>query len=353
MVTPDPQSDPQVPDPPASQDQQPTTTSKQPNAWLQLLRLPNLFTVPGDPAAGFILGYLLHGGLKNPLDLPAMLLAGCAGLMLYAGGLVFNDVFDLSEDRRDRPYRPIASGRIPLWAALLLGISLLSGGFACAWAVSIPAGTLAGVLAALVLLYDALLKRLPVIGPLTMGACRGLSFLLGVTAAAGWVAFQQSFIIYSAALLTAYVAAVTVLARGEARTMPLVVKRWLPLAALATGYVLIPLAILVIKDFIHGGGPDPPFAIFATLVVYGPVVLLFALPAILACVTALRCALALGGRASPAIVQHTVGRLIRNLLFVQVSLAVWFTAPGLALAGVLLVVFYPLSLSTARRFYAS
>ncbi|HOD81499.1 MAG: prenyltransferase [Planctomycetes bacterium ADurb.Bin126] len=358
MGTPDPQPAPHSPDPSAPQPQQQTTKTKQPNAWLQLLRLPNLFTVPGDPAAGFILAWLSTGsGPKPSLNVTVLLLAACAGLLLYAAGLVFNDVFDLAEDRRDRPRRPLPSGRISLRKAVAAGAALLCGGVGCAFAASVPAGVLAAGLGVLILLYDALLKRLPLIGPLAMGACRGLNFLLGATAAGGWLAFQSLLILYCAALLTAYVAAVTAIARGETRTLPLAVKRWLPAAALATGLVLLPMGGLVVMMWADASAMDSwniAWDVWSFSLAWREFLLLIVLlPGMLAVLTAIRCARDLRGLPQPALIQRTIGRLIRNLLLIQAALAFWPIKPGMVIAAILLLVFYPLSLFTARRFYAS
>src|SRR5262245_2678680 len=84
--------------------------------WLQLFRVPNLFTVPGDPLAGFLLatGWTHEG--RAWLDGRAAF-AVVASVCLYAAGLAMNDLCDLAEDRRDRPARPLASGAIPVSAA--------------------------------------------------------------------------------------------------------------------------------------------------------------------------------------------------------------------------------------------
>jgi 4-hydroxybenzoate polyprenyltransferase len=77
------------------------------SAWLRLLRLPNLLTVPGDVLAGFLLAPAAAGGAGSI----RCLLAIPAGLLLYAAGLVLNDLFDYAEDLRDRPDRPLPSQR--------------------------------------------------------------------------------------------------------------------------------------------------------------------------------------------------------------------------------------------------
>src|SRR4051812_1422919 len=100
--------------------------------WLQLFRAPNLFTVPGDPLAGFLLAYgWTHDGSAH-LDARA----GCAvaaSLCLYAGGLVMNDLADAAEDRRDRPQRPIPSGSVPIRSALTACALLSVAGIGAMW----------------------------------------------------------------------------------------------------------------------------------------------------------------------------------------------------------------------------
>ena len=150
-------------------------------AWAQLLRLPNLFTVPGDPLAGFALA----GGLAAAGDLLTVLPCAVAAVGLYCAGMILNDVFDRAEDARDRPTRPLPAGEIRPGAAVGAAIVLMVGGISLAATVSLSTGIVAGVLAAMVLLYDAGAKRVRLWGPINMGLCRGLSFLMG-TAAAGW-----------------------------------------------------------------------------------------------------------------------------------------------------------------------
>src|SRR5690349_4677009 len=87
-------------------------------AWLQLFRAPNLLTVPGDPLAGFLIA--TGGNLDSRVAIAVI-----ASLCLYAAGLAMNDLADLTEDRRDRPNRPLASGAISKGAAGLVTLMLI------------------------------------------------------------------------------------------------------------------------------------------------------------------------------------------------------------------------------------
>ena len=107
------------------------------HAWLQLVRLPNLFTVPGDPLVGYVLAlWTLHGPEPTPISLGQALWVVLASVTLYAGGLISNDLFDLEEDRRDRPERPLPSGRVSVRSALVAAIVMFIGGIACSTSVS-------------------------------------------------------------------------------------------------------------------------------------------------------------------------------------------------------------------------
>lgn len=204
-------------------------------AWLQLVRLPNLFTAMADSA----MGVLFVQAVVGPDDFRLLGLLMGASAALYAGGVALNDVFDLDIDLRERPARPIPSGRIAPEAARALGLGLLAMGLAAAWLAAFFAGQnavglVACVLAALVVAYNALIKRTP-LGPAAMGGCRMLNVLLGMSVAAGpWGAAEWLV----AAAIGVYVAGVTWFARTEAQESD---HRQL---ALATVVMVAGLAIL-------------------------------------------------------------------------------------------------------------
>ncbi len=167
----------------------------------------------------------------------ALLLA--ASCLLYTAGMVLNDLFDRDVDARERPRRPIPSGRVSLALAQRLGFGMLLLGVACGWGAGLLSGQIrsgltATGLAAAILAYDWLLKRTP-LAPLAMGACRSLNVLLGMSAAAG--AWQPIHAVVAAAL-GIYIVGVTWFARTEARES----SRWslaLSTAVAVTGIVLL------------------------------------------------------------------------------------------------------------------
>jgi 4-hydroxybenzoate polyprenyltransferase len=148
-------------------------------AWLQLLRLPNVFTAVADVLMGFL---VTHRELQ-PLEHMAALMA--ASSFLYLGGIVLNDVFDAPIDARHRLGRPIPSGRISRKVAAVAGAAMLAIGVLVAWILSFAAndwrpGAVATLLAACIVLYDGALKRTWA-APLLMGECRTLNVLLGMS----------------------------------------------------------------------------------------------------------------------------------------------------------------------------
>jgi 4-hydroxybenzoate polyprenyltransferase len=194
-------------------------------AWLRLMRLPNVFTAIADVAMGYL---FVHGSFVAPAKLACLV---AASALLYTAGMVLNDVFDIEIDRKERPFRPLPSGRISLGVARAVGFTLLGLGIAAGWAagfadpagVSIPwrSGLVATVLAGCVLLYDGFLKSTP-IRPLGMGLCRFLNVLLGMSAARQALG-DLPLGFTSAELLVAagiglYIVGVTLFAKSEAAT---------------------------------------------------------------------------------------------------------------------------------------
>jgi len=230
-------------------------------AWLQLFRVPNLFTVPGDPLAGFLIA---TGGRLDSRAVCAVL----ASLCIYAAGLAMNDLADFAEDKRERPKRPLPSGAISRSAAWIVVANLILLGLGLCFLVG-PEAVLMGFGTVLgVVLYNFLTKRIPVIGALNMGLCRGLSLLIGAAAglspdpllleSGSRLAFFQPvlgamltglapmsgrrffvFAIGGAVIIALYIAAVTNLARFETRRDYPRLPRILPLGALLIGFVVL------------------------------------------------------------------------------------------------------------------
>ncbi len=148
-------------------------------AYLQLLRLPNVFTAMAD----ILLGYLFT---HDPVSFdPAIALLLAASSLVYLAGMALNDYFDRHQDARERPGRPIPSGRVSARSAWRLGVELLVAGQVFGWLAGLLTGDwrpgiVVSILAALVLLYDGGLKH-TLVGPAAMGGCRMFNVLLGMS----------------------------------------------------------------------------------------------------------------------------------------------------------------------------
>ncbi|WSW39090.1 UbiA family prenyltransferase [Streptomyces canus] len=145
-------------------------------AWAELLRLPALFTVPGDALAG--------AAAVSARPTARTLLAIASSLCLYEAGMALNDWADRDVDAVERPHRPLPSGRIRPAAALGAACALTGAGLSLAACAGRPALTVAVPLAATVWAYDLSLKNTPA-GPFAMATARGLDLLLGAAATAG------------------------------------------------------------------------------------------------------------------------------------------------------------------------
>ena len=204
--------------------------------WLRLVRLPNLATAVADVLAGFLVCSQGPAALAWPPV--ACWLAILASVAFYAAGMILNDVYDLTLDRVERPERPLPGGAIAPRTAAAAGAALLTLAAAAACGASVvtqspwPALVGAGLTVA-VWGYDRHAKRTAV-GPAVMGACRGLNWLLGMTAAGGPQAAHEWLIPVGMAV---YVAGITLYARDEAGR---------PRAAALVGGTLLMLGGLVI-----------------------------------------------------------------------------------------------------------
>jgi 4-hydroxybenzoate polyprenyltransferase len=176
--------------------------------FFRLTRPANIVTAISDILAGIaISGFFL----SNNADYSSVVWLVLSTIGLYGGGVVMNDVFDADLDAVERPERPIPSGLILRGEAGALGLTLLVVGVFIAFLVSTLSGIIAFCTAVAAVVYNRYSKHHPVIGPLNMGLCRGLNLLLGVSI----VASQVESFWYLAAVPIIYIAAITMISRGE------------------------------------------------------------------------------------------------------------------------------------------
>ncbi len=301
--------------------------------WGRLLRLPNLFTVPGDPLAGF-------AAAAVALRVEAVY-AALASVCLYCAGLIANDLFDYRQDLRDRPHRPLPAGAIGKGMALAAAGIFAAIGLSLAFVAHVAAGLCAAALLGMILLYNGLAKRHGLAGPAAMGLCRAGSVLVGTFAAVGFSA--PSALAWAAAgTIGLYIAAVTRIARLETQQRRI---GWIRLAPAAAAGIWAGLILV-------GSLPE----VLAGQIGY----FLVAVLALLSASWAVQCAKLLRGRPEPVRVQQVIGLFIRGLLLLQAGfLATLSIGPegqfrwtgALLAAGALAL--WPVASIASRRFYAS
>ncbi len=179
----------------------------------RLVRLPNVFTAFADIGLGLCATVALSpASVDESFAWKAALLLAASGL-LYMAGMVWNDYFDFEEDKRERSFRPLPSGRISLRTAIGIGLGLLIVGWTCA-AITGRTGAMIGLaLVAAILAYDARIKRTP-FGPIGMALCRFFNVLLGLSLA-DTVALPSITRVHLALAVGVYIVGVTWFARTE------------------------------------------------------------------------------------------------------------------------------------------
>lgn len=184
-----------------------------PSPYLTLIRPANVVTAIVDILTGIaIAGCVVANGwffeIENGLS---VLLLCIASACLYAGGVAFNDVFDAELDAKERPERPIPSGKISRIHATLFASSLLVIGVIISFLVSLQSGYVATAISLLALLYDYKSKHFSLWGPLNMSLCRVFNLFLGLSIST--VGIETFYFLGIVPLIN--ISALTLISRGE------------------------------------------------------------------------------------------------------------------------------------------
>ena len=309
--------------------QLPASLKERLTAWGKLLRIPNLFSVPGDPLAGF----LIAGGLITEQTF-ALLSVCLSGFFAYLYGLISNDIADLEIDREERPNRPLPSGAVALAPAktamvLCAILSLVTAAFSTR---TLIVGVL---LLVFITLYNFVLKKYKHIGPAAMGACRFFHVLLGTAAVTELVQVKFIYALLFAFGVFLYIYGVTCAAAEETKKLA---KR--PGGLLFFGGAVLAYIVLFLRmgmepltewwDWLPGIFSALTAAVYIVIAWKG--FRTFQRPSL------------------PGIAQGWIGTLIGNLIFLQAAAAAaaaaWYVA-------IVLVIFWGLARMTAVHFYGS
>jgi 4-hydroxybenzoate polyprenyltransferase len=286
-------------------------------AYFQLMRPANIVTAWADILAGVATSGSLNPTNFNLVSVTCLLLATTG---LYGGGVVFNDVFDAELDAKERPERPIPSGRASQQGAILIGSLLLGVGIVAAFQVSSLSGILAFCIAFTALFYDAIGKHNSVFGPINMGICRGINLFLGISMTP--IILERSW--FLALIPIVYIAAVTTLSRGEVNG-----------GKSSTGMIAVILILAVIATLL-GLGYLQNYQILAAL----PLVILFATRVLLPFIKAT-------GEPTAENIRVAVRSGVLSLIILDATLAAGF---GNFLYGLLVLSLLPFSMFLAQIF---
>jgi hypothetical protein len=219
-----------------------------PKTLLELGRVSNLPTVASN-----VLGAAALTGA--PLARVPVAITLLSGGLFYVGGMLLNDAFDAQIDARERPERPIPSGRATRGNVFALGFGLLGAGLALLVLLVTLGHAVGGFrlaaagagTAAAVVLYDRFHKGISW-SPVLMGLCRAGLYAMGAYAVS---AAPPDAVAAAAVLLLLYVVGLTHIARFE--TASSVGRLW------PAAFLLLPIVAFVAFR------PTPPMLVVGGL----------------------------------------------------------------------------------------
>lgn len=118
----------------------------------------------------------------NEVNYLIIILAGATAFLSTSAGNSINDYFDIETDRINRPQRPLPSGLLTKYEVIFFYIiltilSLITSSFINQVAFAITLGA-----SLLMFVYSYILKKLPLIGNVTVSFLTGIAFIFGGTA---------------------------------------------------------------------------------------------------------------------------------------------------------------------------
>jgi 4-hydroxybenzoate polyprenyltransferase len=186
--------------------------------YLLLIRLPNLFTVPSNILTGYFT--VIPPDNANILQLLCLIFSS---VLLYVTGIILNDYFDIEVDRKERPFRPLPSGRIAKHKALLIAIISIIAANLLAFVVNWTSLVISASITLVIIAYDYRLKHNIITNPIAMGSARFLNIILGASPVLGGLLVTGHYslltiLLFIALLLFLYVAAISIISRKEVLT---------------------------------------------------------------------------------------------------------------------------------------
>jgi 4-hydroxybenzoate polyprenyltransferase len=183
--------------------------------YLRLIRLPNVFTTPSNILAGYFAAVTTTTTAAAEADEVHLIALMVSSGLLYIAGIVLNDYFDIEIDKKERPSRPLPSGKISKGSALTIAIVALLIANTIALVVGPISLAISLTLTLLIIAYDYQLKY-TVIGPFAMGGTRFLNVIFGASPVLLYIDNHSVAIVGAAASsLFFYVSSITILSKKE------------------------------------------------------------------------------------------------------------------------------------------
>lgn len=190
----------------------PPTLRARAGAHLALARISNAPTVVSNVIAGSALSGVLRPAYTPVGDIALLALAM---VLYYTAGMYLNDLFDKALDSRERPERPLPSGRVAQGEALIATVLLFSVGtflLALIGLASLISGLL---LVGLIVFYDAWHKSNP-LSPVLMASTRVMVYVTAFVTFAPAITFT---FLFCTLLMGLYIVGLTYIAKTETRTL--------------------------------------------------------------------------------------------------------------------------------------
>lgn len=145
--------------------------------YLVLVRLPNLFTLPSNILVGMAAVSSLAFTLTS---FTQFLLLVTISVLFYCVGIVLNDLYDFDIDKKERPNRPLPSGKISRRSAIVLVAIFSTLALILSLQVSFSTLVISSILFSVIFGYDKYLKNTHA-GPFTIASARVMNILLGTS----------------------------------------------------------------------------------------------------------------------------------------------------------------------------
>jgi 4-hydroxybenzoate polyprenyltransferase len=186
--------------------------------YIILVRLPNVFTAASNILPGYFI--VAADATSSYLNINIIYLAGLmtSSSLLYLAGIVFNDYFDIEIDKKERPNRPLPSGKITKRKGLTIAISSVIAANVLTILINLTSFIVAVILTTIIIAYDYSLKHSTITGPITMGLARFVNMILGSSLALPTLLLSTAsskMLIFIATSMFLYVVAIGILSKQE------------------------------------------------------------------------------------------------------------------------------------------